>query len=212
MGKFIKYWCRLTQLEEHRYPWRCYIMLRQLYESGRTTWATHVKMLLFNYGFRCVWLNSHVGDIDMFMTIFTQRLKDCCKQNIFEFINTSPKAMTYKLYKSALNPEKYLSIPLSYPYKKLLSNFRCSAHSLMIERGWLMNIDRIYRYCRYCLLRNNEVIKDEVHFLLICPQYNMLRQIHFKQEWLSCRPSNDLYIRIMSDPAPSSIYSLCRFL
>ena len=166
------------------------MMLRQLDESGRTTRATHVKMLLFNYFFGYVWLHGHVGDIDMFMTIFIQNFKDCCKQNIFEHINTSPKAMTYKLYKSALNPEKYFIHHIPTRNCCLI----CSAHSLMIERGRHMNIDRKYQYCSYCLLRNNMVIEDEVYFLLICPQYNMLRQINFIQEWFICRPSNDLYL------------------
>ena len=43
----IKYWIRLTRMSSVRYPNKCYRMLRNLDESGRITWASKVKNLLF---------------------------------------------------------------------------------------------------------------------------------------------------------------------
>jgi hypothetical protein len=212
MSKCIKYWCKLTHMSETRYPKRCYNMLRRLDELGRITWATHVKQLLFQYGFGYVWIYGDVGDINMFMQQFTSRLKDCCKQNLHENINTSPKALSYKLFKTNLTPETYLSISLSYIYKKILSNFRCSGHRLMIERGRHLNIDREFRFCEFCLERNVYSVEDEFHYLLVCPKLNALRHKCFLQQWLDCVPSERLFIRIMSDTTPKGIYALCRYL
>ena len=46
----IKYWCKLLTLSDHRYPKRCYIILKRLDEAGRINWATIVKNMSFMYG------------------------------------------------------------------------------------------------------------------------------------------------------------------
>ncbi|KAH3796548.1 hypothetical protein DPMN_150117 [Dreissena polymorpha] len=119
----------------NRYPKRCNNMLRQLDEAGRTTWVTQVKRLLFQYGFGYAWIHGDVGNTVAFLKLFQDRLKDCAKQKILASINSSPKAISYKLYKSNLHPERNLFIPLTYILKKTLSNFRCSSHNLMIEKS-----------------------------------------------------------------------------
>ena len=58
------------------YPKRCYYMLYQLDESGRNTWASKIKDLLFNYGFGYVLISHDVGNDREFLRIFTQRIKD----------------------------------------------------------------------------------------------------------------------------------------
>ena len=53
------------------------IMLRDLEISNRIiNWASLVKHLLCNSRFREVWLQQNVGDIKVFLSMFTQRLKD----------------------------------------------------------------------------------------------------------------------------------------
>ena len=51
-------------------------MLKDIDISGRWTWATEVKELLFRYGFGYVWIAQDVGDVDMFLRAFKQRLYD----------------------------------------------------------------------------------------------------------------------------------------
>jgi len=212
MNRCVKYWCKLTQMPVNRYPKRCYNMLRQLDEAGRTTWATQVKMLLFQYGFGYAWIHGDVGNTVAFLKLFQDRLKDCAKQKILASINSSPKAISYKLYKSNLHPERYLSIPLPYILKKTLSNFRCSSHNLMIEKGRHMKIDRQFRFCQYCQTKNIYVIDDELHFLLVCEKVKQLRHKYFLEEWLHSDPSEALFIRLMSDSSQRGIYALSRFL
>ena len=86
-------------------------------------------------------------------------------------IGTSSKASSHKLFKNNI---RYLSVPLTFILKKTLSCFRCSTHSLMIEKGCHTNIDRDYRFCQYCLNRNV--------FLMKCPY---VRQKYFKDSWLN---------------------------
>ena len=60
MKKCVKYWLKLIQMPVNRYPHICYNMLRSYHDSGKITWATHVKMLLYKYGFGHVWLSQGV--------------------------------------------------------------------------------------------------------------------------------------------------------
>ena len=63
-------------MPHYRYPLNCYKMLKDIDISGRWTWAMKVKELLFRYGFGYVWIAQDVGDIDMFLRAFKQRLTD----------------------------------------------------------------------------------------------------------------------------------------
>ena len=68
-------------------------------------------------------------------------------------------------------------------YKRALSNFRCSGHCLMIEKGRHLNLDEDYRYCPVCLHNGIRIVEDEIHFLLVCPLYSNLRKELFATQW-----------------------------
>ena len=85
----------------------------------------------------------------------------------------------YKLYKSDLDPEAYLTSPFPHKYKQLLSNFRFSGHQLMIEKGRHLRIERDLGLCLYCQQQGIYIVVDEVHFLLHCPMYKHLDRYIF---------------------------------
>ena len=127
MSRCIKYWAKILQMPDHRYPKQCYIMLRSLSDAGKMTWATQVKNLLYVYGFGYVWEANTIGDINAFVKLFKQRLKDCCQQTWHADISDSPKSMFYCKYKLILEIECYLTfLELPYLNRKTLANFRCS--------------------------------------------------------------------------------------
>jgi hypothetical protein len=187
-------------------------MLKGLDEIGRKNWMTHTKHVLYQYGFGFVWIAGEIGDARMFLNAFTQRLKDCAKQTMHSDINTSPKALSYRLFKSALTPGSYISLPLTYNLKRALSNFRCSCHGLMIEKGRHLKINREFRFCKYCLNRDRYIVEDEMHFLLICPLYHDLRQRHFKNDWLEMIICERTFIHIMSDDRRESVFAKAKFI
>ena len=151
------------------------------------TWATHIKQVLFQFGFGYAWLANEVGDTIAFTKLFKIRVVDCAIQNLNEKVNNSSKTLYYRNFKTLLDVERYLSIDLPYLYKRALSDFRCSGHSLNIETGRHQKIDRELRHCHYCLKSNIYVINiDEFHMLLLCPFYSNVRIEFFLQRWL-CR-------------------------
>lgn len=158
-------------------------MLRSLTDAGKTTWASHIKKQLFEHGFGYAWIADSVGNTNVFLNTFTQRIKDISLQNWRDSINSSPKADNYKFFKMHLDVERYLFMDLNYTCRKTLANFRCSGHNLQIERGRHLNIECEYRFCPACLDRNVYVIEDIFHFFMVCPLYTDLRNIHFEPSW-----------------------------
>ena len=165
----LKYWLKLTQMPNNRYPRQCYNMLKSLTDAGKITWATHIRSLLFENGFGHAWIEGSVGNANAFIALYIRRIKDISLQNWHRIVHDSPKAYHYRHFKSQLDVEKYLSIDLSFIGRKTLANFRCSSHNLQIEKGRHQNIEREYRFCPFCIERSVYTIEDELHFFYALP-------------------------------------------
>ena len=112
-------------------------------------WASHIKEMLFTLGFGYVWLAQDLGNSTLLLSLFSQRLKDCYFQDWLAKINESPKAEHYKNFKSLLDVEKYLFLDLSFEYRNALAKLIWSSHSLMVEKGRHMHLDRPIAIVRY---------------------------------------------------------------
>jgi len=106
-------------MSNHRYPKQTYNMLRSLDESGRITWATHIKQLLFRFGFGYAWLANEVGDTIAFTKLFKIRVVDCAVQNLNKKVNNSSKTLYNRNFKRLLDVEKYLSLCIKELYLTL---------------------------------------------------------------------------------------------
>ena len=96
--------------------------------------------------------------------------------------------------------------------RRTLANFRCSNHNLAIETGRHNKIERLLRYCKYCLKRNVHVVEDELHFLLNCPLYDDIRKCYFPQDWYNKPSTLHLFNTIMKCQHKALIYILANFL
>ena len=67
MTQCFKYWVRLTQMPNYRYPKQCYNMLISLASSVKTNWASNVRLLLYKHGFGYVWEADTIGDASRFI-------------------------------------------------------------------------------------------------------------------------------------------------
>lgn len=165
----IKYWLKLTRMDETRYPRQCYLMLKRLDDCNRITWATKIRNLLSRYGFGHVWLSQGVGDINGFVNTFKRRLKDNLLQEWHSDVNDSSKAYHYKNFKCILETELYLSLDIPTQFVTMFSKFRCSSHKLLVETGRHSGIPYQQRICKFCTLHE---IEDEYHFTFVCPLYS----------------------------------------
>ena len=128
-------------MENSRPPKAAYSMLYRLDQNGRQTWVTHIKEMLFRYGFGMIFIYQEVGDRNAFIKIFCERVKDCALQEWQSAIQDSSKLRTYCTFKTLLEPEKYLQCIEIRKFRIALGKFRCSNHKLAIEAGRLQNIN-----------------------------------------------------------------------
>ena len=105
--------------------------------------------------------------------VFYQRVVDIFHQNAFSEINNeNSKLRTYKLFKTSIKQEPYLTEIKNVKDRILFSKFRLSNHKLMIEKGRHLNISKELRLCPFC----SDSIEDEIHFLIRCKTYSNHRK------------------------------------
>ena len=90
----LKYWLKIVNTEEHKFIKCIYqTMLTDIERNDQNqNWALLVKKLLSNLGFYRVWLQQNVGDIDIFLTLAKQQLRDNFIQKWNEELNQSSRA------------------------------------------------------------------------------------------------------------------------
>ena len=81
LTRYIKYWIKLVHVHtDNRYTKTCYDIVYNVCEMGRITWTTKIRTLLYNYCIGNVWANKGVGNIEVFLREFKQRISDICFQ------------------------------------------------------------------------------------------------------------------------------------
>ena len=173
LQRVIKYWFKLLELQENRYPKQCYKMLCKLDAVGRHTWASAVKKILFLYGFGYVWEAQGVADKVAFMYTFVNRIYDCYVQNLFSDINSTSSLDFYSHIKQTFCMEPYLINIKSKDLRRRITLLRIGALSIRKNTG---RREGIPRCCRFCQLCKEHIIEDELHFLFKCPVFNEIRK------------------------------------
>jgi hypothetical protein len=100
-----------------------------------------------------------------------QKIGEKYRDNILNDIKNSKKLRTYSIVKENVNYEVYLNVLKNSEHRKLITRFRISAHDLNIERGRYKGLALAERKCVFC-----ENVEDEKHFLLVCKNYDDVRQ------------------------------------
>ena len=126
-----------------------------------------------------------------------------------------PKAISYNLFKSSSNLEKYITVIPNQKHKIALCRLRVSSHNLMIEKGRHSRpkIEREERKCPYC----KNVVEDECHFITNCPLYSVSRielVQEIKKTCLHYHEMTDIqkFIFIMTNENPSIIKKLAKYV
>lgn len=208
----IKYWCKIITMEDHRYPKHCYFMLKSFDNVGRITWATHVKNLLFLYGFGFVWVSHEIGDITAFISIFRQRLIDCFTQDWHRSVTESSRCYHYQHFKTLLNTERYLSVDLPVNLRYAFARFRTSSHHFNIELGRYQNIPLQERICNFCSEnRNMSVLDCEFHVLFHCGRFDNIRT-QFLENWYTNDKTLVNFYTLLSSTNQETIYRLATFI
>jgi hypothetical protein len=106
--KCIKYWFRILNMTDDRLPKKAYKMLLPLLEDKRHTWVSSIRYLLYRHGFNEVWENQGVGNVNVFLRTFKERLIVCYKHEWLADLNTKPRYQLYRTFKTDLTVSSYL--------------------------------------------------------------------------------------------------------
>ena len=122
-----------------------------------------------------------MGSLPVLLKQFNNRLLDSKIKNLQSKVNESSTSAYYKHYKSIAQVEQYPSIDVPGMYNIPLSNFICSGHYLMIEKGTHLHLENDYRYCPVCLHNWIRTVEDEMLFLLTTTSERNYSQLSGKQ-------------------------------
>jgi len=107
---------------------------------------------------------------------FYQSMYNDSKTNVFNVQTSScmnsSKLTTYYGFKTQYVTESYVYYLLVRKYRNVYAIFRSSAHCLAIERGRYTSNVIESCFCPYC----KNIIENELHFLLVCPLYKVIRK------------------------------------
>ena len=114
-------------------------------------------------------------DIENLILKSKGEISKICQGNYDRFwkrsILESSKATSFCKFKINIGLEAHLILKCNITYKKAISRFRMSNHTLMIEKGRHARIERNERKCLFC----KNKLEDEAHFLLDCDLYTPQR-------------------------------------
>ena len=160
----LNYWYRLTKLPDDT------LVKTALLENThlRTKWIMTIEKLmnLFN-------LTDLPGNLAQFKTKVDKNIRD-------KFIHfwggykkneNTARMHFYNEIKTQFSFENYLDLS-NFSQRRIIAKFRCSDHTLEIEKGRHNKIPREERLCKVC---DCEETETEEHFLIKCKFYDNLK-------------------------------------
>lgn len=167
--RVIKYVGHICNLPDAAIVKQAFIMSKELYISGKTSFYSNVAGILKSYDIS----NENLEAIN---NIKLKDIVNRMKEKYITFwrhkMSNSSKLSFYCSFKAEYKLEEYLTFIKNPLQRKIFTQFRISNHKLLIEYGRYQNIPREQRLCQLC--DSNEV-EDEYHFTLSCQYYQLLR-------------------------------------
>jgi len=185
--RIVRFWLKLLISNDNKYTRIVYNMLKadaDIYPD-KTSWVTLVRDLLSSMGFYEVWLSQGVGDMDVFMYVFKQRLHDSYIQLWHHRLDNSTRATFFREVVD-FDFQTFLKCINIQKFRIAFTRIIVSSHNLQVESGrWHRptSIPLEDRKCTFC-----DKLEDEFHFILECSLYHDVRKQYIKK-YFWCRPS-----------------------
>ena len=160
----LNFWHRLTNKPDRNFAKK--VLLENI--KLRTNWIITIEKLINRFN-----LADKIGNHKK----FKETTKCEIDKAYLEYWNSElskpdkPRLKFYREVKDNFKTENYLEIE-NFQSREAIAKLRCSDHTLEIERGRQLKIDREGRVCRMCDMGE---IETEKHFLLECNKYEQLR-------------------------------------
>ena len=172
----LNYWHKLSTLPD------TYLVKKALLENIElhTNWIITIEKLI-----SCFNLADKIGNHDKFKKVTKYNI-DKAYLDYWKTQLSRPdltKLDFYREIKNDFSMENYLHID-NFDIRKTIAKFRCSDHSLEIEKGRHKKIPRTGRICKLC---DKGLVETEEHFLLKCDKYDPLKKKHDITDYTTAR-------------------------
>jgi hypothetical protein len=192
-GRMLNFWARIVQGKQSKISHLVYNILLSQYESGefKSVWLSEIHSNLNSLGLTNIWIQQNPVDILWFKHTIKQLINDSVHQNWRSALEDSGWCRCYKVMKTELKLEPYLTI-LKPKHAIPLSRFRASNHRLPIVTGRFEGKSVSNRTCELC--RQNQ-IGHELHYLFSCPFFKEDRENYLHSSYLT--DINDAKIKML---------------
>ena len=192
----IKFWLKVVSSHDNKYIRQIYAMMLNdmVTHPLKQNWASRVKDLLSRLGFFEVWESQGVGNENLFLGIFKQRVRDVFTKDWHSRLEDSTKARCFITF-SSFQYKTYLDMLNIAKYRKNLGRLRLSSHRLEVEAGRWAKPNKIPYENRKC--KNCDVLEDEFHFVMECSLYGDLRKKYIRRYYWQ-RPNMLKFIELIS--------------
>ena len=181
----IKYWYRLEKMENSSLVQLAYNINKQ----DNLQWFQTIEFLLEKYNLIDI---THVENDSLREKTIKNSIEEKTRVEWEMSLKKNKKLAFYRKFKSSHNFEPYLDNIKFYKDRKIFTKFRCSDHSLEIEKGRHKNLTRGQRICLLC----QRQVETEKHYLVYCPKFNKFRKNDFQTKWfqnMTSKENVDIY-------------------
>lgn len=160
-----------------------------------------VKTILHNLGIPEFWYNLGGNSPAKFRSVIKNSLEKDFIRYWYKEINNHSRFQFYSKIKSNFQLENYLIIIKDHALRTSMAKLRTSTHSLQIEKGRHVGLERDKRLCTKC-----NTLDSEEHFLFKCAKYNKMRA-----KYLDC-PKLENLIDLYNNGSEVDLVKLARFI
>ena len=126
--KIVRYWLKVITKPENKLLNILYTQMKSDFEADDSTinWAVLVRKLLCELGFYDVWLQQGVGDVNIFLSIFKQRISDHFRQLWHDELHNSSRALFFR----SISQFRFLNLSRNSHSEKI-SNSTCKTQTVI---------------------------------------------------------------------------------
>jgi hypothetical protein len=212
--RMIRYWFKLTQLNNIRYNKLAFLDAMSIYQSKPlySPWCRHLHDTFRRLNMIHIWETQPTANSKLIYLNIKNSLFQAYKHDWSSALFQKRSLDNFIMYKFSHGTEEYLRHVKNKKHRQALIRFRLRSHDLEIEKGRYTNpiTPREKRLCKYC---DQNAIEDEVHFLICCSHYDDLRtpMISLISEYLNMNKFLKFYV-LMSSTDPNTSCVLAQFV
>jgi hypothetical protein len=188
----LKYWIKLSVIDDSRLVRQVYKLSREAYETKRkNNWCREIHLLLTKYDLLEYWTDENKVRNPGVDYGSTMKLRVYWERLIFYYVqkkeendwrqavSKQPKLRTYCTFKKELKLESYLLSEKDKIGRYGLTSIRVGTNKLRIETGrWKRPIEKAAD--RVCIQCGSGAVEDERHFVLHCSRFKDMRSEMFE--------------------------------